>query len=175
MRRSAGFTLIELTLALALGALVVLLAHRVYGAVVEAAFGMERASEALDREANARRLLATLIGSLEVNPETGPFAGEAHSVSFTTWHAGSGGWLEHRRVTIAVAEGRLVVGGLADQPLALTDRVRAFELDYLLGFGADQRWVRNWSSALTAPTALRLRLARRSAVDTLVLLVGSRG
>ncbi len=166
MRSSRGFTLFEVMVALALAALVVLLAHRIFGGVVDGAERLESERTALDREANGRRSLAEMFGSLDVGTEgAGGFAGRPRQVDFTTWQRVPGGWLERRRVTLRAEDGEFI---------AWRDVARV-EFDYLLDPGANAAWVREWISPVSAPVAVRVRIMRGEAVDTLLFIVASRG
>jgi prepilin-type N-terminal cleavage/methylation domain-containing protein len=176
MHPRRGFTLVEVTVALTLGALVVLLAHQLYGGVLDASARLTVERERLDREANAHRLLATLAGSLDIGgSRSGEFRGGANGVSFSAWYVGGRGWPERRDVSLAAKGTSLILEGLGDSSLVLADSVQAFTVDYLLGLGAGERWMRSWSSALSAPLALRLRIARAGHTDTLLLPIGPRG
>jgi hypothetical protein len=161
--------------ALTLAALVLALAHRVFSELLDGAARAEAARAALDREANARRLLTTVIGSLDVSERDAGFRGEPHRVAFTAWFRDARGRHARGAVTLALAESALVVTGLRPEPWPLLHGVTGLDLDYLLDYGAQERWVREWISPASAPTAIRLRVAREGAVDTLLLIVGSRG
>ena len=174
MRISRGFTLIEVMVALTLSALVVLLAHRIFTGVVDGAQRLEAARTALDREGNAHRSLTELFGSLDVGTGgTDGFAGRPDRVEFTTWQRVPLGWLERRRVVIGAEGGTLVAH--TGVTLALQDSVTGVEFDYLLEPGANAAWVREWISPVSAPVAVRVRIRRAAAVDTLLFIVGSRG
>jgi len=180
---SAGFTLIEVLVALTLSALVVLLAHRVFAAVTDGARRLGEARAALDRQANARRLLTALVGDLDIGlPGSSGFDGKPTGVAFSTWIEDSNGWLERRRIGLGVDGGALTVTGLAAGRLVLTDSVSQLDVDYLLDYGADAPWVRTWQSPVSAPLAIRMRLSRTrcptlgvACVDTLLFIIGSRG
>ena len=82
-------------------------------------------------------------------------------------------------MSLAARNGALVAAAGADS-LRLMDDVAYVELDYLLEPGADTRWVRAWTSPVSAQVAVRMRIARRlnagaGAVDTLLFLVKGRG
>ena len=161
-----GFTLIEIMVGLALSALVVFIAHRVFAGVVDGAQRLEDARTSLDRDGNARRSLAEMFGSLDVGSEgAGGFAGRPTQAEFTTWGRVSEGWLERRRVVLRADGGTFV--GWSD--------VSGVEFDYLLEPGANAAWVREWISPVSAPVAVRVRIVRRSVIDTLLFVVGSRG
>jgi hypothetical protein len=161
----------------------VLLAHRIFAGVTEGSARLAEARAALDREANGRRLLAEVVGSIEIGrPGAGDFRGEPHGAAFSAWYRSAAGWLEPRRVTLALGADGIVLRGLAEEPVRLADSVTALDLDYLLDYGAREAWVRAWSSTVSAPVAIRARVARGGRgtgdggrVDTLLLIVGTRG
>jgi len=174
MTQLRGFTLIEVMIALALSALVVLLAHRVFGGVVDGAEKLGAARITLDRDANARRALTEMFGSLDVGTEgAGGFAGRPGRVEFATWQRVPAGWLERRRVVLGLEGGALVAR--SDMSIALEDSVTAVEFDYLLEPGANAAWVREWISPVSAPVAIRMRIVHAATTDTLLFIVGSRG
>ena len=57
------------------------------------------------------------------------------------------------------------------------------QFDYLLEPGAESRWVREWVSPVSAPVAVRMRIAKAGCgkrdagcvVDTLLFLIKERG
>ena len=176
MRRSAGFTLLEVVVALALAGLVALLAVRLYGGLLDAAARVETSRERLDRWANGRRLLIQLVGSIEVGLDKATvFRGEPHGASFTAWLPDARGWPAQRAVTLTADSGRLVARGLGERSLPLADGVTALDFDYLLAQGADARWMRAFIAEFSAPLAIRMRIAARGVADTLILIVGRRG
>ncbi len=169
-----GFTLIEVLVGLTLAALVMLVAHRVFTGVVDGSTRLQAARTALDREANARRSLTEMFGSLDIGTDgAGGFAGRPERAEFTTWQRVPAGWLERRRVVLGVEHGALVAR--SDQSIVLQDSVGRVEFDYLLEPGANAAWVREWISPVSAPVAVRMRIARKAAVDTLLFIVGPRG
>ena len=183
-----GFTLIEVLLALTLGALVVLAAHRVFAGVADGAIRLREARISLDREANARRWLNAAFASMEIGTEGGGFTGRPDQVQFSSWLLNQRGWYSLRRVTLARLEDRLVAEVPPDEAIVLDDSVSDFELDYLLDVQSDvagdstagapgerARFVREWISPVSAPVAIRLRISRAAGVDTLFLVVGPRG
>jgi prepilin-type N-terminal cleavage/methylation domain-containing protein len=177
LRRDSGFTLLEVLLALALGGLVVLMAHRVFAGVTDGAHHLSQEQEALDRETNARRLLVALVGSLDIGaPQAAGFDGRPDQVTFSTWAVTGHGWSTRQRLTLRLAGRALVAEGLGPDAIVLADSVATLAIDYLLDHGADAVWVRKWQSPVSAPLALRMRIARvKGVVDTLLLVAGSRG
>ena len=65
MHRKRGFTLIEVMVALAVGGVVVLLAHQVFTGVADGAQRLVQARVVLDHETNASRWLVEAFGSLD--------------------------------------------------------------------------------------------------------------
>ena len=179
-----GFTLIEVLVALAIGALVVLLAHQVFATVVNRGRTLLAARQSLDRTMNARRWLAATFLSLDVGMESaGGFDGRVDRMAFAAWQRTADGWFERRRITLAREGDRLVAAVTPGAPVALMDDVDDVAVDYLLEPGAEARWVREWVSPVSAPIAVRLRVARTGCgmgdagcgVDTLLLLIKERG
>ncbi len=166
-RALKGFTLIEVMVALTLGAMVVLAAHQTFGAATDTTARLEAARVAHDTEMRARQWLTVAFASLDVaTPGQTGFQGSPERVAFSA--------LPARRVVLEVADGQLVAReDTATNRLLTAERVT---FDYLLHTGADEAWVRAWQSPVSAPLAVRLRLARPDgAVDTLLFAIGPRG
>jgi prepilin-type N-terminal cleavage/methylation domain-containing protein len=188
MRRDRGFTLIEVIIALTLGAVVVLLAHGLFTGVADGATHLTEARQTLDRDANARRWLAAVFGSLDVGSDGGGFAGEPSRVEFGTWQLTQQDWFSKRRIALTRSGTRLVaIVPLADT-LVLSDNVTDLQFDYLLDVGSGgqsdsapgapgehARFVREWLSPVSAPIVIRVRIAHTATIDTLLLIVGPRG
>jgi prepilin-type N-terminal cleavage/methylation domain-containing protein len=174
VRSHGGFTLIEVMVAIAIAGIVIVAAHRIFTGVADGARAVAIAREQLDRGVNARRWLKATFLSLEP-----PFEGRTDRASFTSWQLVPGGWLE-KAPTQLMQEGAALLGVTRAERLQLADSVSAVTFDYLLDPGADTKWVREWISPVSAPLAVRLRIAgcgRRDAacVDTLLFLVKERG
>ena len=188
----AGFTLIELLVALTIGAIVVLLAHELFGAVAERGRTLTVVRTAIDRSANARRWLNATFLSLDVGTEgAAGFDGHPDHAAFASWLLTPDAWFERRTVSLARDNDRLVASVATGQPIALMDSVSDLALDYLLEPGAESRWVRQWVSPVSAPLAVRMRIEKagcpkglpvgrgmrdaRCVVDTLLFLIKERG
>ncbi len=172
-----GFTLIEILVALTIGAIAVLLAPQIFAAVVHARL-------VLDRELNARRWLEATFLSLDVGVDSaGGFEGRPNRVRFASWLRTPDGWFERRAVVLQQEPDRLIASVTPGGAIALLDNVTDLQLDYLLEPGADVRWVREWVSPVSAPVVVRLRVTRvrekreaeRAVVDTLLFLIRDRG
>lgn len=179
-----GFTLIEVLVALTIGAVVVLLAHQIFGAIAAQGHTLAEARATLDRSSNARRWLAATFLSLDVGTEgAAGFDGRADHVAFSAWLLTPDGWFERRQVALGRNDTRLVATFTPGTPLSLMDSVADVQLDYLLEPGAESRWLREWISPVSAPVAIRLRLERLgnvqratgNGVDTLLFLIKERG
>jgi len=180
----AGFTLIEVLVALTIGAVVVLLAHELFGAVAERGRTLTVARAALDRVTNARRWLDAAFLSLDVGTEgASGFEGRPDHATFTAWLLTPDGWFERRQITLGAERGRLLAGVTPGTSLDLVDSVNDVQFDYLLEPGADSRWVREWVSPVSAPVAVRLRVTKAgnrkrdtgNMVDTMLFLIKERG
>jgi len=174
VRRRGGFTLVEVIVAMTIAAVVIVAAHQLFTGVADGAKAVASARESLDHNSNARRWLKAAFLSLEP-----PFDGRANRMSFTSWQETPGGWFAPKSVVLALEKDRLIASA-ADQSIELRTGAINVAFDYLLEPGADTKWVREWVSPVSAPLAIRLRIAgcgRRDAtcVDTLLFLVKERG
>ena len=174
MRKRAGFTLIEVLVALTIASVVIIAAHQVFSGVADGSKAVASAREALDRRSNGRRWLKAAFLSLEP-----PFDGRANRMSFTAWQETPGGWFAPKSVVVALEKDRLIASA-ADQSIELREGTTDVAFDYLLEPGADTKWVREWISPVSAPLAIRLRIGgcgKRDpgCVDTLLFLVKERG
>jgi hypothetical protein len=82
-------------------------------------------------------------------------------------------------LTVSRAGDQLVAEGAAGT-VVLREGVTDVAFDYLLEPGADTKWVREWVSPVSAPLAVRLRIAgcgsgEAGCVDTLLFLIRERG
>jgi prepilin-type N-terminal cleavage/methylation domain-containing protein len=177
--RPAGFTLVEVLVALVLAGTIALLAHQLFAAAVDASRRLEQARRRLDREGNAHAFLRDALLALDVGADGGgPFEGYPGHLQFSAWLPVSDGWDERRTVVLALDRGRWTAT-LGDEPgtrLVLADSVKSVSLDYLLDPGADARWAMGWHSPVSAPLAVRVRLAHAGgACDTMLFFVKARG
>src|SRR3989442_6744197 len=172
-----GFTLIEVSVALLVGALGVAAAPGVFAGVAHRGRALAAARRALDQEMNARRWLEATFLSLDVGTDSsGGFAGHADRVEFAAWQPSADGWFERRRIALGRSDQQLVAIVMGGDPVALRDSVKDVAFDYLLEPGADARWVPEWLSPVSAPLAVRLRLTTVAGrVDTLLFLIKARG
>lgn len=165
---SKGFTLLETLVALAVGGLLVLLAHQTFSAAVT--FQMaDRSIETAHQELMvARQRLASVLGSVDA-AGTG-FQGSPTSMAFATLsEAGP------RRAQVLLRDRWLML--VTAQDTTRLVRAAGMVSDYLQEHGAAAPWVAEWHSPVSAPIAVRLRIERpdRTGVDTLLFVIGGRG
>jgi prepilin-type N-terminal cleavage/methylation domain-containing protein len=175
-RRSRGFTLIEVLVALTLGGALVLAAHAVFGGASDAAAALTQRRTAHDAQMAGRAAISRAVASLDpASPGAVGFDGSEHRMRFSTRERDARGRLVLRTLTVAMQDGRLIAAADTAVIAALPD-VEEAAFDYLLTAGADARWVAGWHSPVSAPLAVRLRVQRTAgAVDTLLLAIGPRG
>ena len=179
-----GFTLIEVIVALTIGALVVLVAHQLFAAVADRGRTLIEAQTTFDRRANARRWLKATFLSLDVGTDGAVgFDGRPEHAAFSTWLLTPDGWFERRQVTLSAEQGRLRAAVTRGTAIALSDTVTDVQFEYLLEPGTESRWVREWVSPVSAPVAVRMRITKAgngkretgNVVDTLLFLIKERG
>jgi prepilin-type N-terminal cleavage/methylation domain-containing protein len=173
VRVSRGFTLVEMVVALALAGVVALVAHQAFSGLIDATHRTQATRDALDRDMNAVNWLTEAFGSVEIGGEAGGFAGRPHAAQFATWLRTTDGSLKRARVSVSPRGDTLVLEGLHRIPLMTP--LTSVNFDYLLEPGASAIWVRDWISPVSAPIAVRMRIARAGRTDTLLFVVGGRG
>src|SRR5438093_4228596 len=128
-----GFTLMEVLVALTIGAVVVLLAHQLFAGVADRGRTLTEARTVLDRTANARRWLGATLLSLDVGTDgASGFEGRPDHAAFTTWLRTPDGWFERRIVSLARQDDRLIATVTPGEAIALSDSVTDVGFDYLL-------------------------------------------
>lgn len=171
-----GFTLIEVMVALVLTAIVVGAAYQIFTSAIDVSARVDTAGVAHARATNARRWLSAALGSVDITRDTGgEFAGETARLTFTTWLLTGDGWFEPNRVSIEETGGGVAASGDQGVAILLFPRARLAGIDYLGRLGEDSPWLSGWESAITAPMAVRIRVAHDARIDTLLLRVGERG
>lgn len=172
----AGFTLVELLIALLIGGLVAVMISRIFAATSDAGRKLRQARAALDAQANVRRWLTATFLSLEVGtPESGGFEGHPGAMQFSAFEISGDGWFERRRIELGLVDGRLRAREANGEEIVLADSLSDVAFDYLLEPGLNSRWVADWISPVSAPLAVRIRLRRAAGADTLLFLVKERG
>lgn len=171
MRVRRAFTLIEVLVALALTGLVAVGVRDLYEMLNQAETRVTRETEILDSDANARRFLTSLAGSVDM---TGAgFVGDSASVQFTSWCMTSNGWLERREVILRISEddSRLLVVGPSGDTVHVLGAGKLLQFRYLVPLESEVIWSPTWFSPISAPQAIGLVSPR----DTIILRIGDRG
>jgi prepilin-type N-terminal cleavage/methylation domain-containing protein len=178
--RHRGFTLIEVLVALVVGSIVLLGAHRVLEILTDRAHALIRHEMDSDRDANGERMLRDLVGQLEVgSPGTVSFTGSPDTVRFSSWCESPEGWHERCQVTLSfVARGdheSLQMQSVTGQPVDLLQGFSNGAFRYLESAAGGGQWFQRWGAGITAPLGIGVVLEREHAVDTMVLRIGPRG
>jgi prepilin-type N-terminal cleavage/methylation domain-containing protein len=175
-RGRSGFTIIELLVALIVGAMVVLAARLMLEGVADDARRINIFAQRGDHGANAERALRSTVESLDVGTVgVQPFEGDERAARFTAWCTRPGGWQERCAVTLSItgdsSVAALVLALPGDKPLNVRSGARHGQLCYLADAHDGGRWVRKWGAGLGVPLAIGAILD----ADTLVLRIGERG
>jgi general secretion pathway protein J len=184
--RAAGFTLVEILIALALTGLVTLL---MVSATRFAVLGLDRITGAADR-LEARRTLEDLLrrelaGTLAspLLPNASIVVGRPDSITFLTLADDSGAGLYRVAIdaetvgasrALMLTRWRSSAGG--DGPpehVLLAPRIGAFHIDYFgaLGVNADPKWQDAWQGVRTPPTLVRMTIDTRDGLARPPLIV----
>ena len=173
----AGFTLIEVMVAIAISALLLLGARALVEQVAASAESIAGTAAEVDREANAERLLRAVVGRTE-QPRmggTGGFAGTPRGVRFTSWCDVPAGWQERCSVSLGllrVNDQNVLALEMEDgEVIAVRRGFADGQLLYLNSPAGGGTWLREWSSTVATPMAVGVVLD----ADTLILRVGERG
>jgi prepilin-type N-terminal cleavage/methylation domain-containing protein len=170
----AGLTLIELIVALTITALVLLGARVMMEGVADAAARVAAGARRGDEEANAERLLRSVVGRLEAGTDK-PFTGDIRKARFSSWCDVPGGWQDPCEVAVVFDSlgGRpaLVVVLSTAEVLSLRAGFTSGQLRYLSDASGGGQWFREWSSGLTTPVAIGVIVDG----DTLLVRVDERG
>lgn len=174
----AGFTLVEVMVALVVMGVVVVGARTMLGQVADDADRITAASAEADREANAELLLRTVVGRLDVARIPGRetrFEGEPRGARFQTWCEVPDGWLERCEASLGFielnGENALALRLSTGEVIALRRGFQTGEMTYLRDAADGGAWVRRWGASITAPLALGIVVDG----DTTIVRVGERG
>lgn len=183
MESRRGFTLVELLVALVVGAIVMLGGRLVLQSVADSRARLSRATRHADDDANAERVLRAAVAALEVGSGAdAQFGGDEHETRFTSWCDTPGGWKERCGVKLSVVGdgegtviqdslGHALVLELAQQPpIVVRTAFVHGTLRYLLDAHDGGRWMRVWDRGLSAPLAIAAIVDG----DTLILGIGNR-
>lgn len=171
----AGFTLLEMIVALGLASVALLLAHAILGGVLDADAGLRRATEEARRVDAARAWVLEACHGLEVGGSSDlGFYGSVTEARFTTRVVDLSG-------TVAAGDARIIVDvdrirlSLPSGTFVLVDSITGGSFAYLLSGELEGSWLRAWSAPSSAPTAIRITWSRAGMTDSLLCPIGGRG
>jgi prepilin-type N-terminal cleavage/methylation domain-containing protein len=180
-RRRGGFTLLELTVGMAVGAMAITGAAALLLGLVSGAEAIQSRAFDVDRDANAERVIRLLTANLDASGDTIGVRGNQESVHFPTWCETSFAWSERCRVRLKFQTTRasrsLVVERMSGpsltatedaqtppEPVVLRQDLRSGQFIYLVDATAGGKWSGSWS-IMTIPAALGVVIDG----DTLIL------
>lgn len=170
----AGFTLVELLVALAIGAVVLMSARTLLDGLASLARVTVRTMHSADERANAARMAQQLFGNAALAPgQTASFVGTPTEATFESWCPAVRGGLEPCQVTLSIES----MGGESSVALTLSTgasitllRGRQGRLRYLSDAADGGRWDDEWKAIQTPPLAVAVSAGGR----TLFLRIGER-
>jgi prepilin-type N-terminal cleavage/methylation domain-containing protein len=176
--RRAGFTLVEVMVALVVMGVVLVGARGMLGQIADDADRIGAAAREADRESNADALLRSIAGRLEVSPVVGQvvrFEGEPQGTRFHSWCEVPDGWLEACQVSLGFIElegaPALAMRLSTGETVPLRRGFRKGEILYLRDAASGGAWVKSWGATITAPLAFGIVVDG----DTSIIRIGERG
>jgi prepilin-type N-terminal cleavage/methylation domain-containing protein len=175
--RRAGFTLLEVLVALLVGAIVLMACRALLVQLADGADATTRAARAEDLMANTEREIRALFGQVEVGDAPDRlFNGDARGLRFSSWCPMPAGWLERCRASVSLSQhGRDSVNLVAylstGDTLLVPAGTGAGAFIYLSDSHQERRWFRSWERGSTAPWAVGVVVGG----DTTILRIGERG
>jgi len=171
----AGFTVIELLLALSLGSLALLTSIMVLQQLAGAGDQFATLAREFDDDANGERAIRAVVRQLVAREDSLPtFDGNRQRALFTTWCDTPSGWKERCDASLALSGdvgspalvARLSNGREVRTPIASSLGALIYLVDAELG----GTWVHAWGRSLSAPLAIGVALPG----DMLILSIGER-
>ena len=173
--RPAGFTLIEITLALAISGLAILGSMLLLDQLDDSARRIAATAARDASDGNGNRLLERLLLDATRTPDsTHALRGDELSLELSTTCDAPAGWREPCRIALTIDQrndtGTVSVTQPGHPPLHLRAFAGEVEFRYRSIVQSDSAWLRRWTSLSLYPPAIAIANDR----DTTVLLVGSR-
>jgi prepilin-type N-terminal cleavage/methylation domain-containing protein len=175
---SAGFTLVEVMVALAVMGVVLVGARAMLEQVGDHAERIGAAAAEADRDGNADALLRSIAGRTHVSALQGQevrFQGEPRMARFRSWCEVPDGWLEACDASLGLVqvEGKNVLALTLStgELVPLRMGFERGEILYLREAGGGGGWLRAWGSSISAPLALGIVIDG----DTTFVRIGERG
>lgn len=177
-RLPTGFTLLEVTVALTIGGMALAGAVALLGGMGNRAEAITRAAAHVDRDANAERLLRTLVANVDPSADSSrTLAGDARSVTFHAWCETPAAWLDRCTVRVffehsqGVTSLKLAVAPPAGaSEIVLRNGLQTGSLRYLVDPKQGGTWASSWQH-IVVPAAVAVIMDR----DTLLLAVWGGG
>ena len=167
----AGFALIEVLVALALSAVVVLGTRELLEGMMGQTSSIVRRTRAADSLANLDLTVHRIIENLALVQGDAPsFDGDERSARFESWCMIAGGWQERCAVELVAdpdSPSGLRLLRPAAAPIVIGSGTRS-TLRYLADVGGGGHWVMRWQSSITPPLAIGVL----TGTDTMVLRIG---
>lgn len=176
MRSSDGFTLMEILVALTIGACVIVAAHGILVQLSDAIDTVREQAHGDDDAANGVRELRELGANLEVGPgDSLEFVGFPRRARFASWCEVPSGWLERCVVTLGFIEHNGTTELREEEPLrrsvTLLRGTGSAAFLYLNSAVHGGQWFSRWDVELSAPLALGVVIGQ----DTTIVPFGTRG
>lgn len=171
-----GFTLLEVIVALSIGAVVLLTARLVVEATTDGSHRLIEARRTADEQAGRDRWLRSLMRRVDggTPDDTARFYGDSTRVAFTSWCEAPGGWLEECDGMLAVTRADstvvVVVRTSLDGELVIRRQLSPLSLRYLAPSDTGASWIASWGQSVLPPAAVAL-----FGSDTTILRIGRRG
>ena len=167
----SGFTLVELMVALTIGAGLLLAGRLLLEQVASAEQVIVADTTARDSTFLKARLLHSLVRNLEIGTDSvTTFAGNEHMAEFTSWCVDS--IANRTRCTVRlVIDTTVTVVTSTCRPAILQRTTQVGEFRYLSDARNGGSWYRTWGIGITAPMAIGVIVG----ADTTVLRIGDRG
>jgi prepilin-type N-terminal cleavage/methylation domain-containing protein len=170
-RRAAGFTLIEINVALVVGGMALTAAAALLHGLGARAEAIRAVATHVDRDANAERLLRSVWANLRHSGDSSvTIRGDSATVAFQTWCPTSEVWMRPCRGRLAVEKDdagyliRFYLDAPQFRPITLWRALRTAGLRYLKDPAHGGMWQRQWSDVVIPPA-----IAVVAGSDTLVL------
>jgi prepilin-type N-terminal cleavage/methylation domain-containing protein len=170
----AGFTLVELLVALSIGAVVLVSARTLLDGLASHTRVAVQAMHSADARANSERMAQQIFGNAALAPgQAASFAGTPTEATFESWCPSPRGGLEpcHVRLAIVNADGKpAVVLSMPEGQTMTLLRGRPARLRYLSSAADGGHWDDAWKAFQTPPLAVEATAGDR----TLFFRIGER-
>jgi prepilin-type N-terminal cleavage/methylation domain-containing protein len=174
-RRRSGFTIIELSIGLALSGLVFTGILMLLDQLADSRARFIHEADVENTVANGERILRTMIERAEAGGDsTERFVGDDRAATFVSWCDVPRGWPERCRVALILAPGTdtsTVQIALSSRDTVMVARIGGTSrLRYLNTSQSPPAWVVAWGTSIALPAAVAIVTER----DTVILRAGGR-